>query len=235
MKICKPNRNKVSPNKITIKKLKNRFEIIENEICQLVEDKYIFEKYNKYITNCKNIDKQSDVLLWIKKNYLILSVINICKQVDERNDVESLINLLKDIKKIKCSFSLDWFLKNYPDWMRGNGENHFKQFSIKNNKMISAEKVDGDIKKIKQAICGFRFGKKRQSVESLKKYRNKRGVHFANDNKEAVANRNKIFKAIDLLEQIIMKYNLLLNQAGMDSLLTSNIDDYVNFGKVFKD
>ncbi|KKQ07923.1 MAG: hypothetical protein US18_C0005G0010 [Parcubacteria group bacterium GW2011_GWB1_36_5] len=222
-------------NGITIKKIKNRFKIIEYEIYQLVEDKYIFEKYKEYIKNSKNIDKQSECLFWIAKNYQTLSVINICKQVEERNDVESLVNLLKDIKKIKNNFSLNWFLKKSPDLMRDDGENDFKQFSIKSNKKISVKKIDEDIKKIKQAICGLRFGKKRQSVESLKKYRNKRGAHFANDNKKVSVSAEKIFNTIDLLEEITIKYKLLLNQPEGDTLLPSNIDDFIEFDEIFKD
>lgn len=222
-------------NKMTIKKIKNRFKIIENEISQLVEDKYIFEKYKEYIENSENVDKQSEFLFWIAKNYQILSVINVCKQVDERSDVESLVNLLKNIKKFKNSFLLDWFIKKYPDWMRGNGENDFKQFSIKNNERISVEKIDKDIKEIKQAICGVKFGKKRQSVESLKKYRNKRGAHFASDNKKAIVPAKRLLEAINVLEKITIKYNLLLNQAGMNTLLSSNIDDYIELDKIFKD
>lgn len=221
-------------NKMTIRKIKNRFKIIENEISQLVEDKYVFEQYKKYIEDNKNIDKQNNFLFWIAKNYQILSVINVCKQVDVRNDVESLANLLKDIKELKNSFSLSWFVQKYPVWMRGNGENDFKKFTIKNNKKISVKKIDNDIKEIKQAICGARFGKKRQSVESLKKYRNKRGAHFSSDNKKAIVPIKKLFDAIDLLEKMTIKYNLLFNQAGMDTLLSANIDDYIEFDKVFK-
>jgi len=220
---------------MTIKKIKNRFKIIENEISQLVEDKYYFEKYKEYIENSKNIDKQSDFLSWITKNYQILAVINACKQVDDRKDVESLINLLEDIKKLKNKFSLGWFLKKYPQWMHDNGENDFKQFSIQNNKRINTKNIDEDIKKIKQAICGLRFGKKRQSVESLLKYRHKRGVHFANDNKRAIVPAKKIFEAIDLLEKIIIKYYSLFNPSGIDTLLSSGINSDIEFQKIFKD
>lgn len=221
-------------NKMTIRKIKNRFKIIKNEISQLVKDKYFFEQYNKYIEDNKNIDKQNKFLFWIAKNYKILSVINVCKQVDARNDVESLVNLLKDIKKLKNSFSLSWFIQKYPVLMRGNGENDFKKFTIKNNEKISIKKIDKDIKEIKRAICGARFGKKRQSIESLKRYRNKRGAHLSSDNKKAITSVKKVFDAIDLLEKMTIKYNLLLNQAGMYALLPANIDDYIEFDKVFK-
>ena len=97
------------------------------------------------------------------------------------------------------------------------------------------ELSDEDIKKIKQAICGLRFGKKRQSVESLKKYRNKRGAHFANDNKKVSVSAEKIFNTIDLLEEITIKYKLLLNQPEGDTLLPSNIDDFIEFDEIFKD
>ena len=222
-------------NKITIRKIKNRFKIIENEITQLVEDQYVFEKYKEYIKNSKNLDKQNEFLFWLGKNYQILALINVCKQVDKRDDVESLVNLLKNIKELKGSFSLHWFVQKYPVWMRYNGENDFKQFSIKSNKKISVKKIDKDIKEIRQAICGVRFGQDRQSIESMKKYRNKRGVHFANDNKKAIVPMKKLFDAIDLLEKITIKYNLLLNQVGMNTLLSSNIDDYIEFNKIFKD
>lgn len=224
---------KIQPSKITIKKIKNRFKIIENEISQIVYDQDVFEKYKEHIKNSKNVDKQDEFLFWIAKNYQILAVINVCKQVDERNDVESLVNLLKDIKKLKSGFSLSWFVQKYPAWMRDNGKNDFKQFSIKSNQKISVEKIDKDIKKIKQAICGIRFGKKRQSVESLKKYRNKRGAHFASDNKKAIVPIKKLFDAIKLIEEITIKYNLLLNQAGMNTLLPSGGD--IELNKIFKE
>lgn len=220
---------------ITIRKLQNRFKIIENEVSQLVEDKYIFEKYKEYIENSESIYKQSVFLFWIAKNYQILSVINVYKQVDERNDVWSLVNLLKDLKKLQNSFSLNWFVQKYPKWMHTHGEDDFKQFSTKSNTKISLKKIDGDIKKIKLAIKGERFGKKRQSIESLAKYRHKRAAHFAKDNKRVIAHVKKIFDAIDLLEEMIIKYKLLLNQAGMDTLLTSDIDCYIKLSEVFRD
>jgi hypothetical protein len=42
----------------------------------------------------------------------------------------------------------------------------------------------------------------------------------------------KLFDAIDLLEKMTIKYNLLLNQAGMNTLLSSNID--IEFDKIFR-
>lgn len=193
---------------MTIRKIKNRFKIITNEISQLVEDKYVFEKYKEYIKNSKDIDKQSRFLFWLTKNYQNSSLINVWKQIDERNDVESLVNLLEDIKKLKNSFS---------------------KFLIK----ISKNEINKDIREIKRAICGARFGKKRQSVESLAKYRHKRGAHFANDKKKVIVPVEKLFSAIDLLEKMTIKYNLLLNKFGMDTLL-SDIDNYLEFDKVFK-
>ncbi|MCK5490214.1 MAG: hypothetical protein KAI67_00055 [Candidatus Pacebacteria bacterium] len=228
-------------NRITIGKIKNRFKIIENEISQLVEDQYVFEKYKEYIKNSENVDKGSEFLFWIAKNYQILSVINVCKQVDEDSRSESLVNLLKDIKNNKKLFTLKWYRRqwkpvpiaktNKKNSRLKEAEECFKKFAIKNNNLISSQKINKDIKEIKQAICGVRFGKERQSVESLKKYRNKRGAHFASGNKKAIVPMEKLFDAIDLLEKITIKYNLLLNQAGMNTL---NIDDYIELDKIFR-
>jgi hypothetical protein len=229
-------------NKMTITKLKHSFKIIENEISQLVEDKYIFEEYKKYIESNKNIDKENHFLFWIAKNYQILAVINVCKQVDEDSRSESLVNLLKGIKNNKKSFTLKWYKRQWKPVpiaktnkkisRSREAEKCFKEFAIKSNKLISSQKIDKDIKDIKQAICGVRFGNERQSVESLKKYRNKRVAHFASDNKKAIVPMEKLFDAIDLLEKMTIKYNLLLNQAGMNTLLSSNID--IEFDKIFR-
>ena len=174
-----------------------------------------------------------------------MSVINICKQVDERNDVESLVNLLKAIKNNKDLFVLKWYKKRWEPIpiartnkkisRKKEAEEYFKEFSIKNNEVISSQKIDDDIKKIKLAICGLRFGIKRQSISSLLKYRHKRGAHFANDKKRVNVQAEKSDEAINLLEQMILKYNLLINQSGTRTLLSVNIDEFIELEKIFKD
>ena len=226
---------------MTIKKIKNRFEIIKNEISQLIEDQHYFKKYKEYIEESKSVDRQNDFLFFIAKNYQILTLINVCKQVDEDSRSESIVNLLKDIKNNKNLFNLKWYKRQWKP-IAGDrklsrskeAEKYFKEFSIKNNKLISSQKIDEDIKEMKKAINGLRYGKKKQSIASLTKYRNKRGVHFDKGKPKISVPVVDLYKAIDLLEKKCLKYDKLINQGGMDTLLASNIDSFLEFEKIFK-
>lgn len=216
--------------KLAIQKIKNRFKIIDTEIGKLVENKYYFEKFKKYVDNSKTIDKEQDFLNFIGRNYRLLSLIDVCKQIDEDPNSESLLNLLKDIKNNSSLFTKKWFTASYPNWTQDN----FKRFSSKNNKLVSVKKIDEDIKKIKKAIKGQRFGKKRKSVRSLCKYRNKRVAHFDQGKPEINVPLDDLKIAIDLLEEIILKYNSLLNGGCEESRLAGNVDDFLEFEKIFK-
>lgn len=230
---------------MTIRKIKNRFNIIRNEVSELVGDKYYFEKYKEYIKQSKNIDKQNDFLFFIAKNYQILSLINVCKQVDKRDDVASLINLLKAIKDNKNLFTLKWYKRQWkPVPIMGKNKKfsrskeaakYFEEFAVKDNSMISCEKINKDIQRIKKAIKGERFGKKRQSIASLTKYRHKRGVHYAIRSPKVNVPVKNLYEAVDLLENMVLKYGKLLDQTGMNTLLPGNIGDFLEFNKIFKD
>ncbi|MFH1175283.1 MAG: hypothetical protein V1698_01000 [bacterium] len=240
--------------KMTIQKIRNRFEIIKNEISQLVKDKYYFEKYQEHIERSKNVNKSNDFLFFIAKNYQVLAVVNVCKQVEgikkrtknnknknknknnnknKKNEAESLVNLLQDIKKNKNIFHLNKFIKKYPKQMEYIAVVDFKQFSI-NNKLLSCQKINEDINKIRKAIRGLRFGTKRQSIVSLAKYRNKRGAHFEKGKPKINVHVQDLYNAIDLLEQLVIKYNSLINQSKIISLLTIE-DENIQVDEIFKD
>ncbi len=228
-----------------IKKLKNRFEIIRNEISQLVEGQYYFKQYTEYIEKSKSVDKNQDFLRFISDNYKLLALINVYKQVDARNDVESLIMLLEAIKENKNLFTLKWYKRQWKPVpiaktnkkisRAKEAEEYFKEFSIKNNGVISSQKIDEDIREIKKTINGKRFGKHRQSISSLTKYRHKRGAHYAAGKPKVNVPVEDLYKAIDLLEKMTLKYGILINKEGMDTLLASNVDCFLEFNKIFKE
>lgn len=226
-------------DKMTIRKIKKRFYIIADEISQLVEDKYYFEKYKEYIKKSKNIDKNHDFLIFISVNYQLLAVNNVCKQVNDRKDVESLINLLNEIKNNRNLFTLDWYKKQWKnkavskDFRQKMSEGYFKQFSTQNNNRISCKKINKDIKNIEIAINGKRFGKIRQSIRSLRKYRNKRIAHFDKGKPKINTPVNDLYKAIDLLEKIVLKYQLLIDRSTAEETLLTDHD--IEFEKIFKE
>lgn len=213
---------------LSIREIRNRLKIIEGQVSKIVEDKYYFEQFKAYVQKSKTLDKNNDFLSFIAFNSRDLMAINACKQTDEDSRAESLINLLKDIKKNKKLFTIDWFIKKYPKWLRSNGINDFKKFSTKNNKIVSCKKIDEDIKNMKKAIVGVR----KNSLKSLKKFRDKRGAHHNKGKVKITATVKDLNDAIDLLERLVLKYRLLIDQSGMDTLLPA--DSKPELGNIFR-
>lgn len=227
---------------ITIRKIKNRFKIIENQILILVENRYYFDEYIKFIGNNNAVDKKQDFLRFISDNYKLLAVIEVCNQAVERDDVESLINLLEDIKDYNELFTIDWY-KNKKIWKpvygsdqfgrihkisrKKEAKRYFEEFTNSaNDRFISKEKIEQDIKKIKKAIGSW----KKTEKNSLMMFRHKRSAHFANDSPKINIPVEDLFSAINLLEEMTLKYGRLMD--GYSRLLPAGIE--LEFEKIFK-
>ncbi|HAI74105.1 MAG TPA: hypothetical protein DCS28_00020 [Candidatus Moranbacteria bacterium] len=223
----------IKTNMQQIKDIEKRFLIIEENISGIVEKKYIFEKFNEYVKGNKLLD-QNEFIGLVLRNYLDVMVIDVYKwAIDSDSRTINLVALLEDIRKNKNLFSLKWFMLGRKKcFVR---KNVFREFSIKDNNRIGCQKIDGDIKKIKQAIKGKIFGKKRFSRNSLVRLRNKRKAHYDKGVFVSKATVDDLRNAVDVLEKMVIKYGGLLNRGEyQDGLSASNIDDYTNFEKIFK-
>ncbi len=216
------------------KNIINDFSKVDEKISDLVESRYFFRSFLDFSKNNK-ILRNSSFMNIALKNYRDLMILEVCKEIDKDDRSLSLFRVLNNLKENSRLFDLNWFISNYPKNMKEFAKRDFKQFSIKNNKKISSKKIDQDLKDLKLLIQGKIFGRKRQSNNSIKKLRNKKIAH--RDRKTFVSNAtiNDLNSAIDFLEKLILKYELLFIQSSCidNSLLSSNINDFIDFDKIF--
>lgn len=207
----------------SIKVLKERFEEVTNAVSRLVEDKYFFLEYKKYLDTHSNIDQSNEFLYFIGLNYVEATTLGIFRQVDRNRRSQSLINILKIILVEHKSFTFSEFSKKYTKvgLHTNHAKNDFTQFSLKNGEKISPKKIKSDIVSLLKA------------TKPIVKYRNK-FVGHRNIRKVSIKTKmNDLYATVDFLEKMVSKYQLLLNQASMPSLLAQN--SYPNLEAIFKE
>lgn len=196
----------------SVKVIKKRFEEVTNAISRLVEDKYFFLEYKKYLETHTSIDKDNEFLYFIGLNYVEATTLGIFRQVDRNKKSQSLLNLLKTIVAEHTSFTIKRFSYKYS--RVGLHLNHAKQdfaeFSLKNGKKISPRKVKSDIVALLKI------------TKPVVKYRHKFVAH-KNIRKVSINTKmNDLYSVINFMEKLVIKYQLLLNQGGMETLLPTN-------------
>ena len=203
------------------KRIKERFNASYDNVANLASDKFLYLELEKYFAQHPGaFDETSQELFsFVKKSFVNLSIIYVSREIDTRHDSHSFVNLLRDIDKNYKIFKLSWFLRRYPKWMRENAKQDFKQFSTK-NWILSRRSIRNDQKEIINAI------------KDIRKYRHKRLAHLEIRQRQFKTTIQQMFDAIDLLEIKILKYNILINQSGMSTLVPSNLS--TDFGRVFK-
>jgi len=175
----------------------------------VMENRFLYNRLIEIIKDNPKTDKPNIFLDYIKINYVTTVIVAICRQVDKDHDSVSLLNFLYKIYNNAEKITKEWFASQYKEIERGNTD--FKK-NFGNLTYIDPCIVCIDICNL---ICCTR---------EIKKLRNKRVAHL-NKKKEIKfdIDFDKLNKAVDLIKEIIIKYYLLLNQAGMNDLLPSGI------------
>lgn len=213
-------------NNRKIIKWKSSIEEIVKDVSDLVESRYIF---NEIVSVCKdNEELKKENMFWrvFKMNYVSSAIVGICKQIDERKDILSLIKLLKEISTNPEIITKKWFIFQY---QKNRGE-------IDNQTMRDQAKIDfeekfgkGDF--IERSIVSSDISKIECCTEIIQTLRHKRIAHKNKNLKlEFNVSFNDLDQAIDILEHVTIKYNLLLDQSWYNTLLPV-VDDWQ---KIFK-
>lgn len=197
------NEKMMKSNIKIIKKWKKWIDEIIEDVTDLVENRYVF---NEIVSICKkNRELSKDNLFWdfLKSNYIASMVSGVCRQVDTDKNTSSFINLLNEIFKNPEAITKKWFAAQYPKNKVGYlGKATFKSRFGRGN-FVDPVKVHSDI------------GKLLYYTWEIKKFRNKKIAHKDKKRKLKInASFTDLNKAIDILEQIALKYNLLLNQSA---------------------
>jgi hypothetical protein len=198
--------------------LKRRIKVILNDVSRLVEDKSFFQEYQTFIANHPTINKNNQFLYFIGLNYIEAATLGVFRQIDGNRKSQSLLNLLRDIDASYKLFSYRRFSAKYS--MPGMAESQFQQFAIKDGSRIDKGKIRKDIAGLLRV------------TKPILKYRHKVVAHKNKRQVSINGTINDLYKAIDFIENMVIKYHLLLTQGGMSTLQAGN--SYPNLQEIFK-
>jgi len=187
---------------------KKELERITNDVTDTIESQFIFKRMVEIVGANSKIN--TDNLFWdhLRANFGADMVLGITRQVDERTEVVSLLKLLKDIRANSTLLTRDWFATQYePNLPRQIGEQHFAEHFGTGTELDPAI-VEQDIKTLEAA------------TKKVERFRHTRIAHKNADERLVIElNFTEVEIALKVVEDLVIKYQLLLNQAGYDRLM----------------
>jgi hypothetical protein len=181
---------------------------IYNSAALLLLDDYIFNKSLEASREGGLIKPSNEVYKWVIRTYISHSTVGIRRLLDMDKRTYSLLLLLNEIENKSNIITRDFFIKSYPRRLRelaiidfnniaGSSENYLPQKIVRKD-LIKLWSISNIIKPIVNKVIAHR---ERKSKSLLK-------ISFKN-----------IHKSITTISDMCIRYNLILNQEGTDSLL----------------
>jgi hypothetical protein len=191
-----------------IQQWKEGLELITNDITDTIESLFVFKRLAEIVQANARINK--DNLFWdhLTASFASILVLGVARQVDERTEVISLLKLLKDVRDNVSIVTRDWFADQYePNLPRQIGEQHFAEH------FGSATALDVTIveKDIAELVS---------KTNTVARYRHTRIAHKNADKRLVIELKvSELEDALNAIEELVIKYQLLLNQAGFEKLM----------------
>lgn len=189
-------------------------EEITHGVEDLLYSKYKIEELKKIIkANPFVMQKVGTFWEHYKLNYVFFAVSKIWHQIDEDKRSYSLINLLKDLLCHHTLITKKWWVSKNPLALSST---EFEE-KFGSGKNLDPSIVCADIIKLKEA------------TREVEKFRHKRIAHIDKSKGKKFSSKIRnaeLEKAISAIERIVIKYQLLLNQSGWDSLTPVSSDDW---------
>ena len=190
-----------------LKNWKGILEGLTNDVIDMIESHFLFNRTMEVAV--ANPELAEGEFFWdnLKKNYASSMVLGITRQIDDKKEVESTTRFLMDLKKHHLQVTKEWYMSEYeksPVLGREYGKSEFEQnFGVGDH--LDANIVQADIDAL------------RQSTAKIEDFRNKRVAH-KNKDKTLVfdVSFDDLSTALKELERIIKKYQILINQSGME-------------------
>lgn len=219
MKNNKNNRKLINGLVQKLKEIENDFIGNDNHVVGgALENRFLFIRLKEIVESNPKINKPNIFLDYIKINYVSTLIVAICRQIDEDQGSISLINLLYEIYDNVEKITKIWFASQY------------KTIGIEHGKKDFEENF-GNLEYIDPGIVYADIGNLLFYTKEIKKFRNKRVAHLDRNKKiKFDIDFNALNQSIDLIEEIIEKYYLLLTQSGMNGLLPVNTLDFRDDG-----
>ena len=191
------------------KKWEGWLEIIHEDIRELLVRKYIFQEVQDIIKSNPKIHKPSSFYDWLSIVHSVDISIGIRRQLDANKKSVSFTRLLTEIIEEPEVLSRERFVGLYPDeeYRRDYGHKDFDDFAGKGNAYIYSELVQTDLNDL------------RESGKDIREFANKRVAHYSENSPSKPVTDTKVVSCLDLLEKLLIKYELLFHAATYDGIL----------------
>ncbi len=191
-----------------IEQWRREMERITNDVTDTIESQFIFKRLAEIVAANPKINTNNLFLDHLTANFGASMILGIARQVDERTEVVSLLKLLKDIRDNSKAVTRDWFAAQYePKLPRQIGERDFAQH-FGSGSELDAAMVEKDIKDLESATA------------KIEKFRHTRIAHKNADDRLVIdLNFAEVEAALNVVEKLVIRYQLLLNQSGYTELM----------------
>jgi hypothetical protein len=169
----------------------------------------VFWEVQKIIEGNPRIHKPSSFYKWMGATYSAAIAIGIRRQLDDRPDSVSIARLLGEILKCPHVLSRARYRKLWKAAGLGKrlADLEFDHFAGKGKSFVDRALIQADLSRL-QAKAGV-----------VKKYANKAIAHVDQRGPTTVPKFSDIDECLDLLEELVKKYYLILRAVGLVSVL----------------
>lgn len=179
---------------------------IEKELAWALTGHDIYKEVRNIVR--KNEKTRSPVLFWkwMRENYLDSASMRIRRLNDADKGMLSLKRLITDIKENHEAITRQEYVSEYSKRMQKEGfaDRDFEIFGDRRSSTISIKRINRDIEHLDK------------QTQIIRKYTDKWLAHAkSNRHNEPIPTLRDLEKALDAIDNICMKYHLLLTRGGM--------------------
>lgn len=177
-----------------------------DEMTDLLGKREIFWELQDVARKNPKVLNPSAFFHWLSTNYIVAMTIGARKFVDQSRDSHSLWRMLFEILEHPGAITRQSHTSFYRDTPPGLGNLSFSNVAGTRGKHLSQQRVRSDLWAIENASIRIR------------RFVNKRVAHLtAKGQLRRAPNFNELDTALDTIDRILCKYNLLLRAQGMSS------------------
>ena len=194
-----------------IENWERRLDLIDDDVVQsLLVRRYVFREVQEIVERNPRIQKPSIFFDWMASGYVASAVMAVRRHVDPDTDAVSLITLLREIRKRPDLLSRERHVERYREEGGAEfeevGHREFDRFAGQGGSHVDPRLVRDDITAL-QRLTG-----------DLERYATKRVAHLDAKGPDRIPTFDELEKAIDLFEDLVKKYRLLIKREGGDVL-----------------
>src|SRR6266581_3240166 len=194
---------------------------IHEDIQLLLINRRIFRVAQAVVEANPRIQANGIFLSWMARAYADDQLVGVRRQIDGRNDVISLLRLLRAIKKNPQLLSRERFVSRYSEDLRPAAHKAFDEIAGPNQQYINTAMVDEDIKKLED------------TTKNLQTYINQEITHIRDKSVGSVPILPRLptfadlDECLDLLERLLRKYRFLF-YSTMEDILPVFLSDWTH-------